>query len=282
MCVFSDGPTRASSENDAQAESPPQTDAPRIHKRHRPRQTERPLRPAKHSLAASGAQPFPFPNRSLDDARFCRIARARARRAHEQWSNRRRSNSRDSSKREAAATSAPWCAGPTRRNLKTDFHEKSIEVATRRPLHASICIERLRQAAKPFTQPTDPSTRRARARQTRPSFERRVPAMRAHARLPLSEPQGHAIPRAPRLSLSEVRRTGCPAAPRDRQQTRSLSAAPRPLALVGAARPHRAHAAYMPPRPAATGAQQAPTRLGPRRSPWGAPRRRRRRPPRHG
>ena len=123
MCVFSDGPTRASSENDAQAESPPQTDAPRIHKRHRPRQTERPLRPAKHSLAASGAQPFPFPNRSLDDARFCRIARARAKRAHEQWSNRRRSNSRDSSKREAAATSAPWCAGPTRRNLKTDFHE---------------------------------------------------------------------------------------------------------------------------------------------------------------
>ena len=125
MCVFSDGPTRASFENDAQAESPPQTDAPRENKRHRPRQTERPLRPAKHSLAASGAQPFPFPNRSLDDARFCRIARARAKRAHEQWSNRRRSNSRDSSKREAAATSEPWCAGPTRRNLKTDFFMKN-------------------------------------------------------------------------------------------------------------------------------------------------------------
>ena len=75
-----------------------------------------------------------------------------------------------------------------------------------RPLHASICTERLRPIAKPFTQPTCPRARGARPHAPTHSCVAHVLAERP--RPPRSEPQGHAVPRAsgPSTSVEEARR----------------------------------------------------------------------------
>ena len=76
----------------------------------------------------------------------------------------------------------------------------------RRPLHASICTERLRRVAKPFTQP-DRMARTAPGLPTRRQ-EGANPLIQAsrnttqQMRPPSPETQSHALPRAPSLSLS--------------------------------------------------------------------------------
>jgi hypothetical protein len=88
---------------------------------------------------------------------------------------------------------------------------------TERPLHASICTERLRRVAKPFTQPDLPAR----------ACPRPAEAEHSQARPPHPESQCHALPRAPRLSLSWARRS--PAAP----EKTCRPATSRPLAPAG-------------------------------------------------
>ena len=88
----------------------------------------------------------------------------------------------------------PWCAGPPA--------ARSIAGARGgRPLHALACTRRLRQVAKPFTQPKMP-WHEPRGPPLRQSEMNRAEQTGRRPGRRNAETQGHALPRAPSLSLS--------------------------------------------------------------------------------
>ena len=154
----------------------------------------------------------------------------------------------------AAATRAPCCAGSPRRALV-----QKDKGATPRPLHAPICIRRLRSETKPFTQPTTLGTRRGahptHTQGIHTSEDRRQPdpKMRHASREGARPTDAAAVLRTPRTARiraprgSQCQRGEARRIP-GRAQARRSRAGPQPLGCDTAARSRTTCASSSRPR----------------------------------
>ena len=222
------------------------------------RPTESPLRRAKHSLAARGAQQNPDQPRTRTDVPT-RSARQWSRASAPKGAQATTGNANDA----AHQAGGEWELRPRARHAVQGRHAAPSSKRTKAQRHAR-CTRRFASGDCDRKRNRSPNQRllarvgvrtpRTRKKSTppRPGVNRtrncgmrraRVRAQRT--RPPCSEPQGpRGSARLEALNVNAGRRAGYPAAPKpvDRALARSLSAATRPLALAPPARPHRAHA----------------------------------------
>ena len=183
-------------------------------RRPRPTPKERERAPPRHGPGVQSVHSVPL----APAGRTRRTATTRTPiRSHQAHQGAESSNGRDAPIASPRRSRRRTRLAPTRRRLGCGRAQTTVCRATRRravsqphrirrPLHASICTERLRRVAKPFTQP-DRMARTAPRLPTRRQ-KRSEPLIQAsrnttqQMRPPSPETQSHALPRAPSLSLS--------------------------------------------------------------------------------